>query len=199
MRVGSTATSTKPTSVRRRWYSFSSSAPATHPTHSSMLRRTAGGSSPRTTTSDTANRPPGLSTRNASRSTRRLSAERLTTQFEMITSTDASGRGICSISPFRNSTFTTPALRWFSRARASIDRKSTRLNSSHSQISYAVFCLKKKKYKYDDGLRPASRDFPFLDREQWLRLVIPCGPQHEPRGDRARRRLDSQRARRHGP
>src|SRR2546430_3546722 len=34
------------------------------------------------------------------------------------------------------------------------DRKSTRLNSSHSQISYAVFCLKKKKIKryviYDD-------------------------------------------------
>src|SRR5688572_32123081 len=27
------------------------------------------------------------------------------------------------------------------------DRKSTRLNSSHSQISYAVFCLKKKKEK----------------------------------------------------
>src|SRR5688572_31495799 len=26
----------------------------------------------------------------------------------------------------------------------SVDRKSTRLNSSHSQISYAVFCLKKK-------------------------------------------------------
>src|SRR6266478_2092984 len=30
-------------------------------------------------------------------------------------------------------------------AAASPDRKSTRLNSSHSQISYAVFCLKKKK------------------------------------------------------
>src|SRR5688572_31380737 len=28
------------------------------------------------------------------------------------------------------------------------DRKSTRLNSSHSQISYAVFCLKKKKDKH---------------------------------------------------
>src|SRR2546430_9968352 len=28
------------------------------------------------------------------------------------------------------------------------DRKSTRLNSSHSQISYAVFCLKKKKTTY---------------------------------------------------
>src|SRR5688572_31544796 len=30
---------------------------------------------------------------------------------------------------------------------AAVDRKSTRLNSSHSQISYAVFCLKKKKNK----------------------------------------------------
>src|SRR2546430_8441153 len=29
-----------------------------------------------------------------------------------------------------------------------LDRKSTRLNSSHSQISYAVFCLKKKKKKH---------------------------------------------------
>src|SRR2546430_4529769 len=28
------------------------------------------------------------------------------------------------------------------------DRKSTRLNSSHSQISYAVFCLKKKNHTY---------------------------------------------------
>src|SRR2546430_7384875 len=31
------------------------------------------------------------------------------------------------------------------RRSSSSDRKSTRLNSSHSQISYAVFCLKKKK------------------------------------------------------
>src|SRR2546430_10088527 len=29
------------------------------------------------------------------------------------------------------------------------DRKSTRLNSSHSQISYAVFCLKTKQYPHD--------------------------------------------------
>src|SRR2546422_8019282 len=29
------------------------------------------------------------------------------------------------------------------------DRKSTRLNSSHGYISYAVFCLKKKKKEYD--------------------------------------------------
>src|SRR2546430_6316765 len=33
------------------------------------------------------------------------------------------------------------------RLSARQDRKSTRLNSSHSQISYAVFCLKKKKKK----------------------------------------------------
>src|SRR2546430_7237250 len=35
-----------------------------------------------------------------------------------------------------------PARRW--HVRLQLDRKSTRLNSSHSQISYAVFCLKKK-------------------------------------------------------
>src|SRR5688572_30993926 len=34
------------------------------------------------------------------------------------------------------------------------DRKSTRLNSSHSQISYAVFCLKKKKKKEENRGRP---------------------------------------------
>src|SRR2546428_9614537 len=32
------------------------------------------------------------------------------------------------------------------------DRKSTRLNSSHDQISYAVFCLKKKKKKRDKNI-----------------------------------------------
>src|SRR2546430_13264275 len=36
-------------------------------------------------------------------------------------------------------------------SRPGVDRKSTRLNSSHSQISYAVFCLKKKK-----AVRPYS-------------------------------------------
>src|SRR3712207_7050667 len=37
------------------------------------------------------------------------------------------------------------------------DRKSTRLNSSHANISYAVFCLKKKKkYKLDEIIKPNS-------------------------------------------
>src|SRR5690554_7370560 len=46
-----------------------------------------------------------------------------------------------------------PPLRWFGvqrvrdGARARTDRKSTRLNSSHVRISYAVFCLKKKTTK----------------------------------------------------
>src|SRR2546427_2822854 len=35
--------------------------------------------------------------------------------------------------------------------RAGRDRKSTRLNSSHSQISYAVFCLEKKKKNKEPG------------------------------------------------
>src|SRR2546430_3289349 len=40
-----------------------------------------------------------------------------------------------------------------SASSTSVDRKSTRLNSSHSQISYAVFCLKKKnKYITDLAL-----------------------------------------------
>src|SRR5689334_23730359 len=35
----------------------------------------------------------------------------------------------------------------------STDRKSTRLNSSHSSISYAVFCLKKKKKKKNNKIK----------------------------------------------
>src|SRR2546429_9693198 len=34
------------------------------------------------------------------------------------------------------------------------DRKSTRLNSSHGYISYAVFCLQKQKHGFDEALRP---------------------------------------------
>src|SRR3712207_7617613 len=36
------------------------------------------------------------------------------------------------------------------RAHERLDRKSTRLNSSHANISYAVFCLKKKKKTHKD-------------------------------------------------
>src|SRR2546426_4946265 len=39
-------------------------------------------------------------------------------------------------------------------ASATVDRKSTRLNSSHLVISYAVFCLKKKKKQTNQSLHP---------------------------------------------
>src|SRR5438874_6839836 len=47
-----------------------------------------------------------------------------------------------------------------------VDRKSTRLNSSHVEISYAVFCLKKKKQQhlkrsYSIKLRSNYRDQPY--------------------------------------
>src|SRR5688572_32129901 len=46
----------------------------------------------------------------------------------------------------------------FGSGRRKPDRKSTRLNSSHSQISYAVFCLKKKKKKKQTyGLKTSDR------------------------------------------
>src|SRR2546427_4454826 len=44
------------------------------------------------------------------------------------------------------------------------DRKSTRLNSSHSQISYAVFCLKKKKKKNDGNINSIRRGATHLSR-----------------------------------
>src|SRR2546421_7949414 len=39
-----------------------------------------------------------------------------------------------------------------------IDRKSTRLNSSHDQISYAVFCLKKKKIQGSETQRELGKN-----------------------------------------
>src|SRR2546430_10730037 len=45
-------------------------------------------------------------------------------------------------------------LKAFASLASAVDRKSTRLNSSHSQISYAVFCLKKKKKNYTQRAHP---------------------------------------------
>src|SRR2546430_11331696 len=47
---------------------------------------------------------------------------------------------------------------------ASADRKSTRLNSSHSQISYAVFCLKKKKKKTQRTQAYSANDWRIHNR-----------------------------------
>src|SRR6476620_12514460 len=56
------------------------------------------------------------------------------------------------------------------RFRPAVDRKSTRLNSSHANSSYAVFCLKKKKtnesptYKYKKRKETDSRKTKHQDR-----------------------------------
>src|SRR2546430_7477613 len=46
------------------------------------------------------------------------------------------------------------------------DRKSTRLNSSHSQISYAVFCLKKKNQELAVSQHPALHDASSLNQRR---------------------------------
>src|SRR5256886_3304742 len=50
------------------------------------------------------------------------------------------------------------------------DRKSTRLNSSHSQISYAVFCLKKKKQQHEPVAYNSSKteQQSLSEIQQWL-------------------------------
>src|SRR3712207_6909639 len=50
------------------------------------------------------------------------------------------------------------------------DRKSTRLNSSHANISYAVFCLKKKKkISYDQTMAVYTRQYIC-----WLLAILQC-------------------------
>src|SRR2546430_12423767 len=53
------------------------------------------------------------------------------------------------------------------------DRKSTRLNSSHSQISYAVFCLKKKKPNGASTTRASRAPIP-THRQRRPLLRHPC-------------------------
>src|SRR5258708_24632712 len=50
-----------------------------------------------------------------------------------------------------------PSLKDKVRGQVAADRKSTRLNSSHQIISYAVFCLKKKKQRTHCSSRAATR------------------------------------------
>src|SRR2546430_10164581 len=62
--------------------------------------------------------------------------------------------------------------------RVAADRKSTRLNSSHSQISYAVFCLKKKTDIRHRPNRPCSqstrRGLHSLSRRENVGVRVPC-------------------------
>src|SRR5438876_1616619 len=66
-----------------------------------------------------------------------------------------------------------------------LDRKSTRLNSSHPSISYAVFCLKKKNFRVllpGFHLREDFRDFTWLSHDDGLcaRILSQKPPAHSP-------------------
>src|SRR5438477_5199875 len=52
----------------------------------------------------------------------------------------------------------------FALACLGVDRKSTRLNSSHMSISYAVFCLKKKKSQAHSVLKDAQQRSAVIER-----------------------------------
>src|SRR5689334_23995532 len=74
----------------------------------------------------------------------------------------------------------------FGRPDVSEDRKSTRLNSSHSSISYAVFCLKKKNYPQSHIL-PIPRRCPSLHQllyyvvhDRVVLVALQCLPYHFP-------------------
>src|SRR3712207_7707627 len=84
-----------------------------------------------------------------------------TTLFRSFSTLDASQRRLSSAAAASVSSWLAPSageekrrLRVGSRAG---DRKSTRLNSSHANISYAVFCLKKKKAVVIDLRLPAAQ------------------------------------------
>src|SRR2546430_9009534 len=60
------------------------------------------------------------------------------------------------------------------------DRKSTRLNSSHSQISYAVFCLKKKNSRHTADRRSPTCNAVPADIFVNFRPVATCPPSRTP-------------------
>src|SRR5256885_8369282 len=58
------------------------------------------------------------------------------------------------------------------RSRSHRDRKSTRLNSSHLVISYAVFCLKKKKRKYRNISSPSLTFNLGISHPPWTLMLF---------------------------
>src|SRR3712207_8631861 len=71
----------------------------------------------------------------------------------------ASRRG-ATMSPLRYVSWYSPKLAGCVKSSPRSDRKSTRLNSSHANISYAVFCLKKKNcYCAGESLRQHHREY----------------------------------------
>src|SRR3989442_10750405 len=61
-----------------------------------------------------------------------------------------------------------PAFGLFPAQPRAEDRKSTRLNSSHVRISYAVFCLKKKKKNINFFLLISNKNLAFKMHDLWV-------------------------------
>src|SRR5947207_9523719 len=75
--------------------------------------------------------------------------------IEMMFNRDAANQSIVLLKPRRTHPFVERVNRIpRSHCEVSKDRKSTRLNSSHTVISYAVFCLKKKNTAQSNATRP---------------------------------------------
>src|SRR5689334_23667378 len=62
----------------------------------------------------------------------------------------------------------------FESSRPARDRKSTRLNSSHSSISYAVFCLKKKKKKKKHDKHNKKKKYIDTKQINLFRVIRHC-------------------------
>src|SRR5438045_5824632 len=74
-------------------------------------------------------------------------------------------RSVLTIS--RSSAPNRPAISFSSSSKGDRDRKSTRLNSSHLGISYAVFCLKKKNKNADHARLPGHRtEYNLVSKER---------------------------------
>src|SRR5690349_23517497 len=72
------------------------------------------------------------------------------TLFPYTTLFRSTSRCVAACSSTASSTGCAPSTARTRSSSRSKDRKSTRLNSSHVEISYAVFCLKKKKINHDN-------------------------------------------------
>ena len=97
-----------PAASSRSRYSSAVSVPTGQPVACSAAARRSGSRPGSASTSLMPNRPPGRSTRAASARARGVAVDRVNTQLEMTTSTAASGSGIASRYPSRNSTLVTP-------------------------------------------------------------------------------------------
>src|SRR5256886_5116691 len=99
----------------------------------------------------------------------KVTVERLIEGWSEQTAPAAADRHVLAIQDTSEINFSTTAAR---------DRKSTRLNSSHSQISYAVFCLKKKrqlktKYPHSKKSWSPSNQFIWDHLERRRRILYP--------------------------